>query len=148
MIIGGLHTSPNDLLNMHANLLPFHLLVDKVQYQAALRLATLPSTHPLHKPVNQAAKRFMKRHHSPLHELMFKFKLKPNLLEKIEATRQNAKWEQDVAWRIPKSKEKARDEDMAEVSYIKVYTDGSRIDGQIGAVAVLYHDGRLKGEEE
>ena len=46
MIVGGLHTSPNDLLDMHANLLPFHLLVDKVRYQAALRLATLPSMHP------------------------------------------------------------------------------------------------------
>ena len=55
MIVGGLCTSPNDLLDMHANLLPFHLLVNKVQYQVALRLATLPSTHPLHKPVNQAA---------------------------------------------------------------------------------------------
>ena len=72
---------------------------------------------------------------------MFKLKLKPNLLEKIEATRQNAKWEQDVAWRIAESKERARDEDLAEVSHIKVYTDRSRIDGQIGAAAVLYHDG-------
>ena len=51
VIIGGLCTSPNDILDMHADLLPFHLLVDKVQYQAALRLATLPSMHPLHKPV-------------------------------------------------------------------------------------------------
>ena len=56
MIVGGLHTSLNDLLDMHANLLLFHLLVDKVQYQAVLRLATLPSMHPLHKPVNQAAR--------------------------------------------------------------------------------------------
>ena len=46
MIVGGLRTSPNDTLNMHTNLLPFHLLVDKVQFQAALRLATLPKTHP------------------------------------------------------------------------------------------------------
>ena len=77
MIVGGLCTSPNNLLYMHTNILPFHLLVDKVQYQAALRLATLPNTHPLHKPVAQAARCFIKRHHSPLHELMFKFKLKP-----------------------------------------------------------------------
>ena len=43
-IVGGLLTLPNDTLDMHANLLPFHLMVDKVCYQAALRLATLPTT--------------------------------------------------------------------------------------------------------
>ena len=71
MIVGGLHTSPTDLIDVHANLLLFHLLVDKVRFQAALRLATLPATHPLHKPVTQAACKFVKRHHSPLHELMY-----------------------------------------------------------------------------
>ena len=54
-IVGGLCTSPNDALDMHANLLPFHLMVDKVRFQAALRLATLPTSHPLNKAVNQAA---------------------------------------------------------------------------------------------
>ena len=29
MIVGGLCISPNDILNMHMNLLPFHLLVNK-----------------------------------------------------------------------------------------------------------------------
>ena len=32
LIVGGMHTSPTDTLNIHANLLPFHLLVDKVQF--------------------------------------------------------------------------------------------------------------------
>lgn len=30
MIVGGLHSSPNDSLDRHANLIPFRLLVDKV----------------------------------------------------------------------------------------------------------------------
>ena len=50
MIVGGLRTLPNDSLNMHANLSLFHLLVNKVRFQAALRLAMLPQLHPLHKP--------------------------------------------------------------------------------------------------
>ena len=60
MIVRGLCSSPNDLLDMHANLLPFHLTVDKIHFQVALRLATLPSTHPLHKPVSQVARRLSK----------------------------------------------------------------------------------------
>ena len=144
MIVGGLHTLPNDVLDMHANLLPFHLLVDKVRYQAALRLATLPSTHPLHKLVNQAECHFVKRHHSPLHELMFKFGLKPKLMEKIAATRQVASWEPDIAIRIAGNKEIAKNKDLADMSHIRVYMDGSSIEGKVGAVVVLYQDGVLK----
>jgi ribonuclease HI len=144
LIVGGLRTSPTDSLDVHANLLPFHLLVDKVRFQAALRLATLPVSHPLHKPVIQAAQRFVKRHHSPLHELMYRFKLKPKSMEKIEAVRQEPKWEPDVALRIAGSKEMAKGEDLADMSSIKVYTDGSGIEGHIGAAAVLYRDGVLK----
>ena len=146
MIVGGLHTSLNDILDMHTNLLLFHLLVDKVHFQVAIWLATLPSTHLLYKPVKQAARCFVKRHHSPLHELMYKFKLKPNLLEKIEATRQDPKWESDVAIRVAENKEKAKSEESEDKSHIKVYTDGSGIDGQIGAAAVLYQDSILRNK--
>ena len=143
-IVGGLLTSLNNTLDMHANLLPFHLMVNKVWYQVALRLAMLPSTHPLYKAINQAAQHFVKKHHSPLHELMFKFKLKQKLLEKIPAIRQSPKWELGVAIRIAEKKEKARDENNEDKACIKVFTDRSRIGGQIGAAAVLYHNGVLK----
>ena len=125
LIVGGFHLSPNDSLNMHANLLPFHLLVDKVRFQAALRLATLPTTHPLHKPVKQAAQRFVKKHHTLLHKLMYKFKLKPKLMEKIAATRLWARWEPDMTIRIANDKETAKREDRADKSCTKVYMDGS-----------------------
>ena len=129
---------------MHTNLLPFHLLVDKIHFQVALRLATLPSTHLLCKPVIQAVKQFIKKHHSPLHELMHKFKLKPDLMEKIVATRQDARWEPGVAIRIVEDKERAKNKEVRDMSHIKVYTDGSRIDGQIGAAAMLYQDRIMK----
>ena len=55
MIVGKLCMSPTDTLDIYTDLLPFHKLVNKVRFQAALRLATLPSIHLLHKAVNQAA---------------------------------------------------------------------------------------------
>jgi ribonuclease HI/exonuclease III len=142
-IVGGLRTSPTDSLDIHANLLPFHLMVDKTRFQAALRLATLPETHPLYKPVHQAAQRFVTRHHSPLHELMHRFKLKPKLMERIAASRQGPKWESDVAIRIADNKEMAKEEDRADETSIKVYTDGSGFEGKVGAAAVLYRNGVL-----
>ena len=79
-----------------------------------------------------------------MHELMFKFKLKPNLLEKIAATRQDPKWEPGVALRVAGNKELAKDKNLGDRSCIKVYTDGSGIDGHIGAAAILYRDGILQ----
>jgi hypothetical protein len=77
---------------------------------------------------------------------MHRFKLKPQLLENVEASRQGPKWELDVAIRIADSKEKAKQEDLADPTRIKVYTDGSGLDGKIGAAAVLYRNGVLKSK--
>jgi len=85
LIVGRVCSSPTDLLDVHTNLLPLHLLVNNVCFQAALCLATLPITHLLHNPVKQAAKQFVKKYHTPLHEMMHTFKLKPVLMEKISA---------------------------------------------------------------
>ena len=54
-VTGVLHTSASDIMEVHANLMPIELLLNKVCHQAALRLAALPESHPLHKPVRQSA---------------------------------------------------------------------------------------------
>ena len=54
-ITGGMSMTANDILNVLSNLLPFHLLVERHQYQAALHFASLPKTHPLHKLIAKAA---------------------------------------------------------------------------------------------
>ena len=56
MITGAMKTTATDILELMANLLPFWILVDKIRYRAALQLTTLPPTHPLYKPVQNAAK--------------------------------------------------------------------------------------------
>ena len=50
----------------------------------------------------------------PLHKLMHKFKLKPELMEKIAMTRQGPKWEPDVAIRIAENEEKAKHENSGD----------------------------------
>jgi hypothetical protein len=60
MITGAMKTTATDVLEVMANLLPFHLLVEKYRHRAAARLATLPKSHPLHKPVANAANRLVK----------------------------------------------------------------------------------------
>lgn len=45
MITGAMRSTATDILDAHANILPFHLMVEKVICNAATRLATLPKTH-------------------------------------------------------------------------------------------------------
>jgi hypothetical protein len=60
MIMGAMKTVATDTVETMTNLIPFHLLVDKHRQHAAARLATLPESHPLHKPVKNAANKLVK----------------------------------------------------------------------------------------
>jgi hypothetical protein len=81
----------------------------------------------------------------PLHEMMHTFKLKSDLMEKISAVRQGPKWKPNMTLRIAESKEQAKEEEGADESRMKVFTDGSGYEGQVGAAAVLYRDGVVRG---
>ncbi|KAG2054172.1 hypothetical protein BDR06DRAFT_884733, partial [Suillus hirtellus] len=54
IITGGLHSSASNMLDCHANVLPFQQALRKVCHQATLRMATLPNTHPLAKGIKMA----------------------------------------------------------------------------------------------
>jgi hypothetical protein len=69
-ITGEMRTTASDTLDAHANLLPFQLLVDKVVHRAAVWLACLPDKHPLDARVSTAATQYVKKHRTPLHEIM------------------------------------------------------------------------------
>ena len=148
MITGGMASSPADALDAHANLLPVSLLIDKVLQRAALRFATLPPTHPLYEGVKNASLRHVKRHPTPLHYLMNNYAgLKPHLFETIAAVRMAPTWTPNLAVRVAATKEIAKDEDSKERARTRVYSDGSGMEGMIGAAAVLYRDGELKGRK-
>ena len=143
-ITGGLRTSPTDALDAHAHVLPLHLEIEKHLFRAAIRIATLSPQHPLHKPAKSCANRKIKRHRSPLHELMQIFDIKPNLLETITttggnpATRHKRPFKMDTA----SSKEASVKADEEGKETIKVYLDGSAQNGKVGAAAVLIRPGK------
>ena len=145
-ITGGFRTSPTDALNAHAALLPMHLRIDKISHNKVLRLASLPKTHPLHKQIRGAARRRVRRHRSPLHELVKSLKGDPDTIETIPVVRANPARRQRIPMQvsIPADKQASKIEDASAREEIKVYSDGSMHDGKVGAAAVLYRNGRLR----
>ena len=144
MITGAMSTTATDIVEVMANLLPFRLLVDKHRQRAAVRLATLPETHPLHKPVLNAASRLVKRHLTPLHDLMHRYSIQPKKIETIKAIRYDTKWKPGVKTEIAMDVEHAIASIPHDKADVKIFTDGSGMEGKIGASAVLYRQGRPK----
>ena len=143
-ITGGLQTSPSDTLDALANLLPMELTIEKWCYRAVLRLASLPDKHPLWKPVKKCANHLVKKHRSPLHLLL-------QLLDAEIATigTKATKTSKPVAPEgrpfricIPPDKDCSKKEAQVASEEIQIFTDGSIINGEVGAAAILTRPGK------
>jgi hypothetical protein len=128
-ITGAMRTTANDILDAHANLLPIDLLIDKHCFREALRLTTLPKSHPLHPHVKQAARRKPRRYPSPLHELLHAYSLDPSDIETINSVRHAPHWKSPVTTRIAPDRETAIAEEDQDRSDIRIYSDGSGLRG-------------------
>jgi hypothetical protein len=132
LITGGMRSSATDILDAHANVLPFQQALCKICFKSTLRMTTLPDSHLLAHDIKAAyeygaACNFCKpkRHPSPLHKLLYKFKLNPTKMEKILPIRHYPKWEVDMNIQIARKKEEATEEDEFTNEDLRVYSDGS-----------------------
>lgn len=143
-ITGAMRSTATDTLDAHANLLPIGLLFQKVCHHAALRLATLPTRHPLHKHLKHIVKHHnVKRHRSSLHNLLATFKAFPEDIETLDPIRRsNATIPNAYDTYIAPKKELAIKEQKELKDIIQIYTDGSGHNGGIGAAAVLMREGK------
>jgi hypothetical protein len=91
-------------MDVHANLLPVDILFHKILFRAATRIASLPSTHPLHHLSRKAASRYVKRHKSPLHNLFFTTKVSPSTVETINSTQRRPNYIPSFSINIQKTK--------------------------------------------
>ena len=135
-------TTAGDAAEIHAGLLPFRSYVSDAQHRAALRMCTLPSTHPLSKAVKNARGRRIKTHTTRINDLIWSFELDPERIEKVEAVGWETGWKPAMEREIASTKERAIEEEARDTAEIKVFTDGSGVEGGVGAAAVLKRKGR------
>ena len=145
-ITGGLRSSPMDALDATAFLMPATLTVDKWCHRVMVRLATLPVMHPLHKIVASKVTRRISRHKAPLNCLLGMYNLNPKKVEKIPAAARHPaqKGELPFSIVIPESRDISFVEAANATEEIQVYADGSAINSQVGAAAVLIRAGKVQ----
>ena len=127
------------------NVMLIELQMHKVCHRAAIRLATLPISHPLHKPVQICTRWQVKCHLSPIHLLLRAYNIDPSKFEMIALASRPPNHKYIVPFEIASSREESKEADTDDKATFKVYTDGSRQDGMAGAAAVLYKGHTLVG---
>ena len=119
---------------------PVDLLMNKLLYRAALRLCSLPKSHPLHAQLRSRSICRAKRHLSPIHTLLHFANLDPKRVETISPVRRSPSYKIPFSLKIPSSKDAVLS--LAQLTDftvpVCVYSDGSSFNGGIGALAILY----------
>jgi len=123
------------------DILPFPLLIEKIMFRATSRLVTLPKSHSLEKHIRRAATRYISHHRSPAHEMLHAFRICPIDFETIVPCKHRPKWTPPFHVHVHTSKQAALEEMASIRSEVIVYSDGSGLNGQIGAAAVLHKGG-------
>jgi ribonuclease HI len=139
-ITGGLCTSPTDALDANAFLLPAPLVISKWQHRATVRMAMLPFDHPLARTVRIKTTRSLKKHKAPINKLAATFNCDPVSMEKIPATARDPMLKGTLPFttNIAEDREASAKEAEEAREEIQVYSDGSALNGKVGAAAILY----------
>src|SRR5712691_4761864 len=118
-------------------------VASKQCHSAALRLAILPSEHPLHKTVGRKITGKIKRHKSPLNSLLAAHSYDPKKIEKIPTVARDPTMQGKLPFKvsIAENRDDSTKETLNATKEIQVYTDGSAINGKVGATAVLIRAG-------
>jgi len=119
-----------------------NLLLLKNTQRAVVRLCTLPNSHPLHDIVHQAATSKPAKHLTPIDNLDGLFHLDPKNTESIIPTAQSPYHIQKFKVTTADTREESIELEKNNKADYRIYTDGSGIEGNTGAVAVMYKKGR------
>ena len=105
-------------------------------------MSTLPSANPIHKEIRQAS-RLRKRHRSPLHHLAATFSsVRPKEVKEIKVLRYSPKWKPLTSITIDEDTDNAIKRAQEADEEVQIFTDGSGINDNIGAAAILRRPGQ------
>ena len=137
-ILGVLHTSPLNSLEVHTFLLPAPLLIQDTLYRSALQIARLPQAHPLHPKLKWIESHDVKCHRSALHNLIHILKIKPSKIETSIPLALHPSSTPLFSKSIAPLNKEAIEDYKKNRDVTKIFTGGSSTNGKVGASAILY----------
>ena len=137
-IVGGMRSTLTDLLDAHTGLLPIDLTLFWICHRAAVRLCSLPPSHPLHSIVWAAHLSQNKKHINLIKSTLRIFKLDPQKFEMISPDTTPLEHLAKIKAIIPREKDKAIIAELKDKVDLKIFTDGSGKDGWAGTSTVLF----------
>jgi ribonuclease HI len=137
-INGALRTSPTDLLDAHAGLLPMDLLLKKICFRSLMRICTLPASNPVSSQAVRYFTKPAKSHRTNIQQLLTLFGTDPLILEVVPVVTRPPVFDLPLDISIADSKEEALEQEAKDPADIRIYSDGSCQGGYVGASAVLY----------
>ncbi|KAF8807109.1 hypothetical protein BYT27DRAFT_7099039, partial [Phlegmacium glaucopus] len=138
-VTGTLRTTPNDLLDAHAGLLPTDLMLKKICHQALTRICALPPTNPAALQALKYHDRPARKHLTNIQHLLKIFGIDPSVMEDIPAAAKPPSYKLPIDIVIANSKEESIEEEARDDATIRIYTDSSSQNGFVGTAAVMYH---------
>ena len=107
-----------------------------------MRIAVLPDAPPLHDIYRIRARRYIKAHQAPLHELAAMYGIMPGSVEVLDPVHTLPSQEIKAMITLAGLNDKHDEEAVVEDGEVQLFSDRSGLDGSVGAVAVMYKDGR------
>jgi ribonuclease HI len=109
-------------------------------------MAVLPEEHPLHKTAGKRTTGKIKRHKAPMNSLAKAYGYNAKKFEKLPTAGRDPGHDSKTPFTISIAEDKDSSAVEAEnaTEEVQVYTDGSAIDGKVGAVAILIRAGSPK----
>jgi hypothetical protein len=138
-----MRTTATDIVNMHANLPPFKIIIHQHLHCATLCMATLPLDHLLMLLIRKA-KQYVKAHQSPIHKLLHKYNIDLRRMEKIQSIQGGVQYKPKFEINIPPDKDAPKQAASEERADIVVYTDGSKTNGKVQVAATVLKNGQPK----
>ena len=146
-IIGGMKSTPTDLLDAHTGLLPMELTLLRICHRAAIRLCSLPLLHPLYTMVRAAHLSTNEKHSDPIRNALKIFELNPRKFETIRPDITPPTYYKHVKATISSERKDAIEAEAKDEADYKIYTDGSEQDGRVGASAIIFCKGIPRAEK-
>jgi ribonuclease HI len=143
-ITGTMRSSPTDLIDAHAGILPMELALKKACHRGLVRVLTLPDTHPLHQIIRQAKRHPPEKHLSSLDQLLKIFKMRNTKVETIDSATHHMAGTARFKTLIATTREDSILHENNDNADYKAFSDGSGQDNDIGASAILYKKGQVR----